>query len=472
MSYLILPYLILVVWFTISIRGSYSTPNPLNGQHLRVIWTLWKGNPKGLLGPLKGGVLLEYLSARLNFTYEMVRVTEYRLEPTEKGRGLFNYLWDRQSDLLVHDTVPTFQNNKIVDLTLPWIYDHFAFLIAVSDETANINAVVKPFQWPIWLGLGVSIVCVIAVLNLMQRYLEYRSVIETPSRSNDNPPTEKIVNKGGTGKQYLYVFGNLLSQGGPCPSKRLPYRLVAGVWTLAAFIFVQAYTSTLFTYVVTPIHHPLINSVYDIINSNDINLLVKEEGFVNILLSTNNETGLYRALRARLDSFPKSRCKVVSDCISLITPESTNVYVDANVYLKDEIRKNFRKTGTCNFELAKEKFIGATASLALSKNSPYTQTISQGILELQQIGLVDHWDSWFRPMPPQCNGKPRSGNKKKKQLPLSLKNLSGTFLVLLAGLGLSLVAFLVENIISIPERGRRFRANKFQPEPNNLIEKE
>jgi hypothetical protein len=51
--------------------------------------------------------------------------------------------------LLVHDTVPTLQTSKIVDLTLPWAYDFFAFLIPVPDETANINAVVKPFQWPI-----------------------------------------------------------------------------------------------------------------------------------------------------------------------------------------------------------------------------------------------------------------------------------------------------------------------------------
>jgi hypothetical protein len=54
-------------------------------------------------------------------------------------------------------------------------------------------------------------------------------------------------------KHIVMVSQNFLSfiKGGPCRSKRLPYRLVAGVWTLAAFIFVQAYTSTLFTYVVT-----------------------------------------------------------------------------------------------------------------------------------------------------------------------------------------------------------------------------
>jgi hypothetical protein len=72
------------------------------------------------------------------------------------------------------------------------------------------------------------------------------------------------------------------------------------------------------------------------------------------------------------------------------------------------------------------------------------------ILELLQIGLIDHWDTWFRPMPPQCSGKPQSGNKKKKTTtPLSLKNLTGAFLVLLIGLSLSILSFLIEKINSV-----------------------
>jgi hypothetical protein len=77
--------------------------------------------------------------------------------------------------------------------------------------------------------------------------------------------------------------------GGACPSKRIPYRLVAGVWTLGAFFFVQAYTSTLFTYVVTPNNRPLIDSVYDVINNGDVNLLVRESGFMNILISARKQ---------------------------------------------------------------------------------------------------------------------------------------------------------------------------------------
>jgi hypothetical protein len=56
--------------------------------------------------------------------------------------------------------------------------------------------------------VGISIVCVIFVLKFLQRFQE--KLFETTSNHGDGvrPP-----HKERTGKQYLYVFGNLMSQG-------------------------------------------------------------------------------------------------------------------------------------------------------------------------------------------------------------------------------------------------------------------
>ncbi len=55
----------------------------------------------------------------------------------------------QQSDLIVSAIRSTVQRNKIVDQTTPWEFSKLGLLIPVQDETANINAVVKPFQWPV-----------------------------------------------------------------------------------------------------------------------------------------------------------------------------------------------------------------------------------------------------------------------------------------------------------------------------------
>jgi hypothetical protein len=59
------------------------------------------------------------------------------------------FLITQQCDVLAQDVVPTPQRNKIVDLTTYWHYGDYVFLIPVPVETANINSLVKPFQWPV-----------------------------------------------------------------------------------------------------------------------------------------------------------------------------------------------------------------------------------------------------------------------------------------------------------------------------------
>lgn len=129
---------------------------------------------------------------------------------------------------------------------------------------------------------------------------------------------------------------------------------MAAVWSLAAFIFVQAYTSTLITYVVTPINLPLVKSVYDLVEKTDVNVLVRKGGVIDTIftvfkknyiilvfilnqfvisspnLKQNTEASqlLGRTLRSRINSFSHSRCSFASDCINLLTPGSRNIFID------------------------------------------------------------------------------------------------------------------------------------------------
>ena len=47
------------------------------------------------------------------------------------------------------DVVATDRRFAMVDFTLPWDIGIVSFLIPVPDDTANINAIAKPFQWPV-----------------------------------------------------------------------------------------------------------------------------------------------------------------------------------------------------------------------------------------------------------------------------------------------------------------------------------
>ncbi len=55
----------------------------------------------------------------------------------------------QKCDFLTAAVTPTFERVKRADLTVPWVYDCYDLLFAVTEDTVNIDAVVKPFQWPV-----------------------------------------------------------------------------------------------------------------------------------------------------------------------------------------------------------------------------------------------------------------------------------------------------------------------------------
>jgi phosphotransferase system glucose/maltose/N-acetylglucosamine-specific IIC component len=80
---------------------------------------------------------------------------------------------------------------------------------------------VLSYYLKVWLGLGVSIVCVTAILILILRFSShlpenFDSNTQVESNSNDNLEGQDgrhPVVKNQPEKPYLYVIGNLLSQG-------------------------------------------------------------------------------------------------------------------------------------------------------------------------------------------------------------------------------------------------------------------
>ena len=59
---------------------------------------------------------------------------------------------------------------------------------------------------------------------------------------------------------------------------------MAGAWCLATFVLVQAYTSLLTTYIIAPSNTPLIESVYDIVKSSDIELVVNIGSYLDDII--------------------------------------------------------------------------------------------------------------------------------------------------------------------------------------------
>ena len=62
-------------------------------------------------------------------------------------------------------------------------------------------------------------------------------------------------------------------------------RFLIGAWCLAAAILVNSYSSVLITYVLAPNNPPLINSVYDLVQTDYIKLVVDKGRGLDVVIS-------------------------------------------------------------------------------------------------------------------------------------------------------------------------------------------
>ena len=110
-------------------------------------------------------------------------------------------------------------------------------------------------------------------------------------------------------------------------------------------------------------------------------------------------------------------------------------------------------------------FMMALASLALPKNSPYTRLISQEyandsfitnylcnvrmlicrIIRLQGTGLARKWTDMYLVNPTKCVNVFKY--RQPQTVRISLDNLVSAFVILLTGLGISLLVFILEVFI-------------------------
>lgn len=79
----------------------------------------------------------------------------------------------------------------------------------------------------------------------------------------------------------------ILFVGGRCTWNDVASRFLTGIWCISAFVIVQAYTSTLITYIITPTNFPLIDTAYDIAANPDIKILFEKDRAFDRLVSVS-----------------------------------------------------------------------------------------------------------------------------------------------------------------------------------------
>ena len=133
--------------------------------------------------------------------------------------------------------------------------------------------------------------------------------------------------------QFTFVAGFFTA-------RKFKMRIVGGAWCLTAFVLVTAYSSVLISFIAAPVFYPLVDSVGELADRNDVSLVILKNYATDVILSVcwlrskvhtvfrlnfehlyfknpGNDT-LLKKLSKKLNSNPHSRCTNISHCYNQV----------------------------------------------------------------------------------------------------------------------------------------------------------
>ncbi|KAF2979917.1 hypothetical protein EK904_000507 [Melospiza melodia maxima] len=330
--------------------------------------------------------LLKELSNILGFIYEVKLVSDGKYgAQNDKGEwnGMVKELIDHKADLAVAPLTITYVREKVIDFSKPFMTLGISILYRKPNGTnPGVFSFLNPLSPDIWMYVLLACLGVSCVLFVIARFTPYEWYNPHPC----NPDSDVVENNFTLLNSFWFGVGALMQQGSELMPKALSTRIVGGIWWFFTLIIISSYTANLAAFLTVERMESPIDSADDLAKQTKIEYGAVRDGSTMTFFKEQQEA------------------------------------------LEDEIT-------WCNC------WMGWRSGSTLEKQgSPYRDKITIAILQLQEEGKLHMMkEKWWR-----GNGCPEEDSKEASAL--GVENIGGIFIVLAAGLVLSVFVAIGEFI--------------------------
>ncbi|XP_046454942.1 glutamate receptor 3-like [Daphnia pulex] len=355
---------------------------------------------------------------------------------------------------------PTMDRVKRFDFTASAWSEGFSFVVPRPEEESRLFAFIGPFQPLVWMSIFISLFFVIATMTVFTWIYNYRFTNTTNGRkmeSNMKSDHDESHSKSiftFIGSHMIYVINTMTNQGGSEFSSRTSFRVLAGAWVLCAMVLVNSYTGIVTSSLTTPKMKPPINTMEDLAASQEVNIVLRSDTStgIQILQATS---GIFKVLGDQVRSKPD---RLFTDPFKIAAKLETGHFAFPYVHTFSVafVASQYKKDGKCRFRLSKMLPLShGHYPFLYKKGSRYTKTISKGVLELCETGLIRFWTNNLPTIPKADECFAENKRRVSRPVPIQLTDLISAFLILGIGLGLATLIFLLEKIHSKWQRFKR-----------------
>ncbi|XP_059218524.1 glutamate receptor ionotropic, kainate 3 isoform X2 [Stomoxys calcitrans] len=369
--------------------------------------------------------LIEELGKKLGFSYTFRLQEDNKYGSLDKATGKWNgmilEIIEGRADLGITDLTMTSDRESGVDFTIPFMNLGIAILFRKPmKEPPKLFSFMSPFSGDVWLWLGIAYVAVSLSMFVLSR-------LSPPEWDNPYPcieePTE-LENQFTFINCFWYAMGTLLQQGSELAPKGFSTRAAASFWYFFTLILVSSYTANLAAFLTIESLSTPIENVEDLAaNKGGVNYGAKLGGSTSTFFK-DAKFPTYQKMNEFMQSHPEYMTSTNAEGVNRVENENYAFLMESTtIEYITERRCSLTQVGS----LLDEKGYG----IAMRKNWPYRDILSQAVLELQEQGILTKMKTkWWKE---KRGGGACADKKADGAEELGMPNVGGVYVVLFIG---------------------------------------
>ncbi|NWV38151.1 GRIK1 protein, partial [Grantiella picta] len=377
--------------------------------------------------------LLKELSNILGFIYEVKLVSDGKYgAQNDKGEwnGMVKELIDHKADLAVAPLTITYVREKVIDFSKPFMTLGISILYRKPNGTnPGVFSFLNPLSPDIWMYVLLACLGVSCVLFVIARFTPYEWYNPHPC----NPDSDVVENNFTLLNSFWFGVGALMQQGSELMPKALSTRIVGGIWWFFTLIIISSYTANLAAFLTVERMESPIDSADDLAKQTKIEYGAVRDGSTMTFFK-KSKISTYEKMWAFMSSRQQTALvKNNDEGIQRVLPTDYALLMEStSIEYVTQRNCNLTQIGG----LIDSKGYGVGTPIG----SPYRDKITIAILQLQEEGKLHMMkEKWWR-----GNGCPEEDSKEASAL--GVENIGGIFIVLAAGLVLSVFVAIGEFI--------------------------
>ncbi|XP_042532793.1 glutamate receptor ionotropic, kainate 1 isoform X8 [Dipodomys spectabilis] len=335
-----------------------------------------------------------------------------------------------RADLAVAPLTITYVREKVIDFSKPFMTLGISILYRKPNGTnPGVFSFLNPLSPDIWMYVLLACLGVSCVLFVIARFTPYEWYNPHPC----NPDSDVVENNFTLLNSFWFGVGALMQQGSELMPKALSTRIVGGIWWFFTLIIISSYTANLAAFLTVERMESPIDSADDLAKQTKIEYGAVRDGSTMTFFK-KSKISTYEKMWAFMSS--RQQTALVKNSDEGIQRVLTTDYA----LLMESTSIEYVTQRNCNLTQIGGLIDSKGYGVGTPIGSPYRDKITIAILQLQEEGKLHMMkEKWWR-----GNGCPEEESKEASAL--GVENIGGIFIVLAAGLVLSVFVAIGEFI--------------------------